>query len=72
MAGKSNTAWKATMLRKFNGDEKALQAHMKSIGTRGGKASSGYEFAHGAVDPSVAGKIGGTISRRKKRNDPAN
>jgi len=75
MSGHKNTAWKATMLRKFNGDEKALQAYMQNIGSKGGKLSVGGGFADGEAGRQraiVAGAKGGSISRRKKRNDPTN
>ena len=36
------------------------------IGAIGGRKTSGYAFAHGKVDPSEAGMIGGRISRRGK------
>lgn len=29
------------------------------IGAKGGKKTSGYEFAHGKLDPSATGKLGG-------------
>lgn len=34
------------------------------IGAEGGKNGRGHTFGHGKVDPRVAGKIGGTKSRR--------
>jgi general stress protein YciG len=69
---KAQTQWHITMLAKFNGDEKALQAHMQKIGGQGGKNSSGYQFAHGTVDPSVAGKVGGARSKRRSKHEPSN
>lgn len=34
------------------------------IGQMGGRAGTGHAFGHGLVDPSKAGKVGGTISKR--------
>ena len=36
------------------------------IGSTGGKNGTGHAFAHGKVDPSVAGAKGGHISKRTK------
>lgn len=65
MSGNSEGAKKArdTLLKKDPN-------HFKQIGKRGGEASKGYEFAHGKVDPSVAGKIGGKVTNGKK-NTPS-
>jgi general stress protein YciG len=38
----------------------------REIGSRGGKAGTGHEFAHGKISPSEAGRIGGQKSRRTK------
>jgi general stress protein YciG len=43
--------------------------YYRDIGKVGGKNSSGYEFAHGKIDPAIAGAVGGKISRRKPRNE---
>ena len=43
----------------------------KKIGSRGGQNGTGYAFGHGKVDPSVIGKIGGKISRRRKKTNIA-
>lgn len=62
------------MLKKFNGDEKALQAHMQKLGSKGGKLSVGGGFGNGEIGRElarIAGAKGGSISRRKK-HDAAN
>lgn len=59
MVMNKNTAWYKSMLAKFNGDEKALEAHMKAIGAKGGAKTSGYGFAHGKLDPKSTGAKGG-------------
>jgi general stress protein YciG len=51
----------ATNMRKWGKD------FYKNIGSEGGKKSSGYDFAHGMVDPEVAGSKGGKVSRRVKK-----
>lgn len=38
--------------------------HYKEIGQVGGTRSRGYAFAHGRVDPSAAGVMGGRVSGR--------
>jgi general stress protein YciG len=69
MAGyKSGTAWKSTMLKKFNGDEKALKAYLKEIGSHGGAKSRGGGFTN---NPELA-RIAGSISRRNKKHDATN
>lgn len=37
----------------------------KKIGAEGGKNGKGHAFGHGKVDPAVAGRVGGSISKRK-------
>lgn len=34
------------------------------IGKKGGSKGKGHKFAHGKVDPRVAGRIGGSKSKR--------
>jgi len=41
--------------------------HFKEAGSIGGKNGTGHTFAHGKVDPAIAGSIGGKISRRVKK-----
>ena len=36
----------------------------KKIGAKGGRNSSGYDFAHGKADPSKSGAIGGKAKKR--------
>lgn len=36
---------------------------VKKLAAMGGKAGTGHKFAHGKVDPSVAGKLGGRPSK---------
>ncbi len=38
--------------------------YYKIIGSKGGKNGTGHAFAHGKIDPSVAGKRGGELSKR--------
>jgi general stress protein YciG len=53
------------MIQRF-GSESAYLQWKRDSGSKGGKASTGYAFAHGKVDPSVAGARGGAVSRRRK------
>lgn len=53
------TPWYERMLKKFNGDEKALEEHMRTIGKKGGASTRGYEFAHGALNARETGLKGG-------------
>ena len=48
--------FKQTMIEKYGSYDEYLD-FMSSIGVKGGKASSGYQFAHGKVDPKVASQI---------------
>lgn len=43
--------------------------YYKVIGAIGGKLGKGHAFAHGRVDPSKAGAIGGRISKRGPARD---
>lgn len=70
MSGTIDGARKAnkTLLEKFNGDEEALKKWRQEIGRRGGK-SPNYDphlrpFAQNRKQASIAGKKGGTKSRR--------
>lgn len=67
MAGSKEAALKAsaTRLKKYGPN------YFKSMGSLGGKASKGYKFAHGKVDPSDAGKKGAQVSAqvRGKNHD---
>ena len=65
MATKQGTLWRETMLKRF-GSEEALHEFMVTIASKGGKKGTGHAFGHGKVDPSVAGAIGGRVSRRTK------
>lgn len=62
-----NTDWYKKMILKFNGDEKALEEHMRTIGKKGGASTSGYGFAHGALNPVATGKLGGRPKKDIKR-----
>ena len=53
----------ATNKRKYGDD------YYAKIGALGGKKGKGHKFAHGKVDPSVAGAKGGAISKRGKSID---
>lgn len=44
---------RATMIAKFGSEEEYLE-WMRDNASRAGQASSGYEFAHGRVDPNIA------------------
>lgn len=57
MAGNKKTA--ITTMKKHGKDFYRIN------GAKGGKATKGYKFAHGKIDPSEAGKLGG----RPKAND---
>lgn len=48
--------FRQTMIDKYGSYENYLQ-FMRDIAVSGGKASSGYQFAHGKVDPKVASQI---------------
>jgi len=67
MAGKSNTKWKETMLKRFNGNVDALHDHMATIAAKGGRNGIGYKFAHGKADPILCGTIGGLRSKRTSK-----
>jgi len=67
MTGRINTAWKTTMLAKFNGDEKALSAYMSAKGAQGGRNGHTGGFHADRELARRAGKIGGTKSRRLKK-----
>lgn len=62
MAGTKESAQKAklTNLLKYGPD------WYRTIGAKGGRNGRGHSFGHGKVDPSVVGRIGGSISRRTK------
>ena len=64
MSGKPNTKWKETMLRRLNGDEKALHLHMADIGKLGGSKTGHKGFALNPALASIAGKKAGKISKR--------
>jgi hypothetical protein len=55
-----------TMIKKY-GSQEAWSEHMRQNGSKGGKNGTGHTFAHGKVDPRVAGKVGGQISRTHKK-----
>ena len=42
-----------TNIKKYGAD------YYKIIGSKGGKAGTGHQFAHGKINPSVAGRRGG-------------
>ena len=72
MAGKPNTKWKETMIKKF-GSEEAMLEWVRSNGARGGKISKGGGFGSkkigkdgltGRERAKKAGSIGGRNSRR--------
>jgi len=68
MTGRINTAWKTTMLAKFNGDEKALSAYMAARGAIGGSVKTPKGFATMSREKrAAAGHLGGTNSKRTKK-----
>jgi len=77
MAGKANTSWMTTMVKK-HGSRKAVKEWMQTIGATGGKNSNDGGFASYQLcncdlieEPHYkqrcAGKKGGTISKRRKK-----
>lgn len=52
---------KATIEKRYSKD------YWARIGSTGGKNGTGHTFAHGKLDPSEMGKVGGRISRRTKK-----
>lgn len=69
MAGRPNTKWKETMLAKF-GSEEALREHMSNVGRKGGQRPTTGGFAADRELAKRAGALGGSISKRKKKNEP--
>ena len=65
MAGKKNTAWMETMVKK-HGSVEAVRRIQAEIGRRGGKNGTTGGFAANRELASIAGTKGGRISRRKK------
>ena len=59
---------KETMIKKY-GSYEAYKDFMRSIGSMGGKNSTCHAFAHGKVDPAIAGSIGGKKSKRRANNE---
>lgn len=66
MAGKPNDKIFKTMVEK-HGSEEAARAWFRSIGSKGGKASTTGGFAANPELAKIAGSIGGRISKRKKK-----
>jgi hypothetical protein len=50
------------MIKKF-GSIEAWKEYQRQNGSKGGKAGTGHEFAHGKIDPSRAGHKAGDISK---------
>ena len=63
MAGKPNNKWMKSMIEKC-GSVEAVTEHMKTIGAKGGKASSTGGFAANRELARTAGAKGGRISKR--------
>jgi general stress protein YciG len=55
---------KAAMIAKFGSYDNWCK-HLRKIGAKGGKAGVGHQFAHGMLDPSKTGKLGGKPSHDK-------
>lgn len=74
MSGKPNTEWMKTMIKKL-GSREAVRERMGTIGSKGGQNSIGGFGSEtinrngltGSEQASISGKIGGTISRRRKK-----
>jgi len=62
MAGTKEGGAKAALTNK----SKYGQNYYHRIGQMGGGAGTGHKFAHGRIDPHIAGAKGGRISRRIK------
>lgn len=58
--------YRATMIKKFGSEELWKEANKRNA-SKGGKNGTGHTFAHGMVNPSVAGQIGGSAKRVKKQ-----
>ena len=57
-----------SMIERY-GSEEAYKAHLRSIGSKGGKVPSTGGFAGDRALARRAGAIGGRISRRRPRED---
>ena len=67
MAGKSNTKWLETMVKRL-GSKEEVSKFMSSRGRTGGQVSCKKGFASMPVEKvAAAGKIGGTRSKRTKK-----
>lgn len=66
MAGKPNTAWMTTMIKK-HGSREAVTEFMRQIGAEGGKLGTTGGFYQNRELASIAGRKGGSISRRTKK-----
>ena len=55
-----------SMIERY-GSEESYKEHLRTIGGKGGKRSSGGGFAHPNSDPSAAGRKGGLISKRRPK-----
>lgn len=49
-----------TMRKKYGED------YFKNLGKAGGKMTRGYQFAHGKITPSEAGKQGGRGNKKQR------
>ena len=66
MSGKPNKKWMETMIKK-HGSREAVSEIQKGIGSKGGHNGHTGGFASNIELARIAGKKGGTISRRKSK-----
>lgn len=53
------------MIAKYGSEDK-YKEFMSTIGKAGGQAGRGHAFAHGKLDPSKTGKLGGRGNKSKR------
>lgn len=68
MAYRKGGALVESMIKKY-GSYEAWVDHMREIAAKGGKQGTGHEFAHGRLDPTKIGKLGGRPMRGDVRLD---
>lgn len=59
---------KLTLIARY-GSWEAYKLHQAKHGRKGGQATSGYEFAHGKVNPAEAGEKGRRVRDGKKQSN---
>lgn len=68
MSGKPNKAWLETMIKK-HGSREAVRVNQQRIGAKGGKNGTTGGFYANRELARIAGRKGGTISRRKPNGE---